>query len=76
MAAGRTIFLATACVSCHSVQGTPADGTFGPDLTHLMSRTTIGAGVAPNTEQNLRRWIRDPAHLKPGVAHAGHEPDR
>ena len=32
-----------------------------------MSRTTIGAGVAPNTEQNLRRWLRDPAHLKPGV---------
>jgi cytochrome c oxidase subunit 2 len=32
-----------------------------------MSRTTIGAGAASNTRENLRRWIRDPARLKPGV---------
>ena len=41
--------------------------TFGPDLTHLMSRATIGAGAAPNTRENLRRWVNDPAHLKPGA---------
>jgi cytochrome c oxidase subunit 2 len=67
VAAGRAVFLGTACVNCHIVRGTAADGTFGPDLTHLMSRTTIGAGVAPNTGENLRRWIRNPAHLKPGA---------
>jgi cytochrome c oxidase subunit II len=66
-AAGRALFLATACVSCHTVRGTTAAGTFGPDLTHLMSRATIGAGVARNTAENLRRWIQDPAHLKPGA---------
>src|SRR5262245_8517855 len=65
--AGRSLFLTTACVTCHTVRGTPAAGTFGPDLTHLMSRATIGAGVVPNTRDNLRRWIRDPDHLKPGV---------
>jgi cytochrome c oxidase subunit 2 len=65
--AGRAVFLATACVNCHAVRGTPATGTFGPDLTHLMSRATIGAGVAANTRDNLRRWISDPDHLKPGV---------
>jgi cytochrome c oxidase subunit 2 len=32
-----------------------------------MSRATLGAGVAANTRENLRRWLRDPAHLKPGV---------
>jgi cytochrome c oxidase subunit II len=67
VAAGRAVFLGTACVNCHIVRGTAADGTFGPDLTHLMSRTTIGAGVARNTKENLRQWVRDPAQLKPGV---------
>jgi cytochrome c oxidase subunit 2 len=40
---------------------------FGPDLTHLMSRATLGAGVAPNTPENLRAWVNDPAALKPGA---------
>jgi cytochrome c oxidase subunit 2 len=65
--AGRAVFMATACVNCHTVRGTPAAGTFGPDLTHLMSRATLGAGVAANTPENLRRWVNDPAHLKPGA---------
>jgi cytochrome c oxidase subunit 2 len=65
--AGRAVFLATACVNCHAVRGTPAVGSFGPDLTHLMSRATIGAGAAPNTRENLRRWVNNPDHLKPGV---------
>ena len=63
---GREIFETTACVNCHTVRGTPAEGTFGPDLTHLMSRETIAAGAAPNTPENLRIWIRDPDALKPG----------
>jgi cytochrome c oxidase subunit 2 len=48
------------------VAGTVADGRFGPDLTHLMSRDTIAAGATPNTPQNLRLWIRDPEAIKPG----------
>jgi cytochrome c oxidase subunit 2 len=66
-AAGRQVFEATACVNCHAVRGTGADGRFGPDLTHLMSRQTLGAGVAPNDAVSLRSWVADPAHLKPGV---------
>lgn len=64
---GRELFASLACISCHTVRGTPADGIFGPDLTHLMSRATIGAGVARNTPENLRAWVNDPAALKPGV---------
>jgi cytochrome c oxidase subunit 2 len=60
------IFERTACINCHTVAGTAANGRFGPDLTHLMSRETIGAGIAPNTPENLRRWIRRPDDLKPG----------
>src|SRR5262249_17828980 len=64
---GRQIFEATACVSCHTVHGTDASGTFGPDLTHLMSRETLGAGVAPNGTATLKAWVADPNKLKPGV---------
>ena len=66
VAGGRRVFERTACVNCHTVRGTNADGTFGPDLTHLMSRETIGAGAAPNTPDNLRAWVNDPDHFKPG----------
>jgi cytochrome c oxidase subunit 2 len=65
-AAGRKVFERTACINCHTVSGTPANGRFGPDLTHLMSRETIGAGVAANTPENLRAWIRRPDDIKPG----------
>jgi cytochrome c oxidase subunit II len=63
---GRRIFERTACINCHAVGGTAATGRFGPDLTHLMSRQTLGAGVASNTPENLRRWIERPDAFKPG----------
>ncbi len=66
VAAGRRLFQSTACVNCHAVGGTAAQGSFGPDLTHLMDRVTIGAGAARNTAQNLRLWVADPQQLKPG----------
>ena len=66
-AAGRRVFLGTVCASCHAVAGTIANGRYGPDLTHLMSRATIGAGVAPNTRERLRAWVRNPDDLKRGV---------
>jgi cytochrome c oxidase subunit 2 len=62
----RATFLSLSCVNCHTVKGTPAVGTFGPDLTHLMSRTTLGSGVIPNTPGNLRAWVKDPQAMKPG----------
>jgi cytochrome c oxidase subunit 2 len=55
------------CGSCHSVRGTDAAGILGPDLSHLMSRSTIAAGTLANTPDNLARWIRDPQGVKPGA---------
>jgi cytochrome c oxidase subunit II len=66
VAAGRRVFQNTACINCHSVGGTNADGRFGPDLTHLMSRSTIAAGAAENTRKNLRLWVQDPSAIKRG----------
>jgi cytochrome c oxidase subunit 2 len=63
---GQRVFESTACVNCHTVSGTSANGRFGPDLTHLMGRDTLAAGAAPNTPENLRLWIRNPDAIKPG----------
>jgi cytochrome c oxidase subunit II len=65
--AGRHVFETEACVNCHAISGTIAKGTFGPDLTHLMSRATIAAGAASNTPDNLRSWIQDPNTFKRGA---------
>jgi cytochrome c oxidase subunit II len=63
---GRRVFESTSCINCHAVQGTIADGRFGPDLTHLMSRATIASGAADNTPENLKKWIDNPDSIKPG----------
>lgn len=64
---GRKVFETTACINCHTVAGTVADGRFGPDLTHLMSRETLASGVARITPENLRLWIQNPDAIKPGA---------
>jgi cytochrome c oxidase subunit 2 len=66
VSSGRHIFESTACINCHAISGTVADGRFGPDLTHLMSRQTIASGAAENTKANLRLWIQSPDAIKPG----------
>jgi cytochrome c oxidase subunit 2 len=63
---GKLVFEQQACINCHAVAGTVANGRFGPDLTHLMSRETLAAGAMPNTPENLKAWIDDPNTFKPG----------
>jgi cytochrome c oxidase subunit 2 len=64
---GQAVFQHNACINCHTIAGTVATGTFGPDLTHLASRETIASGSVPNTQANLRAFVDDPAHFKPGA---------
>jgi len=64
---GRELFSSLACINCHSVRGTSGNGVFGPDLTHLMSRSTLGAGAVRNTRENLRAWVKDPSAFKTGA---------
>jgi cytochrome c oxidase subunit 2 len=66
VAAGRSAFLAQSCINCHRVRGTAAQGTYAPDLTHLMSRKTLASGMIENTPDNLGRWVTDPQPIKPG----------
>jgi cytochrome c oxidase subunit 2 len=72
VARGRQVFFReTTCVLCHAIQGTPAPGVIGPNLTRLGSRTTIAAGMLENTPENLELWIRDPLSVKPGAQMPG-----
>ena len=57
----------TTCVMCHSIAGTNARATVGPNLTHVKGRRMIGAGTLPNTKGHLGGWISDPQQFKPGV---------
>lgn len=66
VAKGRDMFFNTSCVNCHRIGGTIAQGVFGPDLTHLMTRQTIGSGVADLTRENLHAWVKDPQDIKVG----------
>jgi cytochrome c oxidase subunit 2 len=63
---GAEVFAKNACVGCHTIAGTSAVGKIGPDLSHFGSRTTVGAGILPNSTEHLAAWIKDPQGLKPG----------
>jgi cytochrome c oxidase subunit 2 len=63
---GKAAFLGQSCVNCHRVRGTPARGTYAPDLTHLMARKTIAAGIKPNDKKNLEDWVQNPQEIKVG----------
>jgi cytochrome c oxidase subunit 2 len=65
-AAGARRFQELTCVNCHAIAGTAAVARVAPDLTHLASRATLGAGVLENTPANLTRWLSDPQAIKPG----------
>jgi cytochrome c oxidase subunit II len=63
---GEQVFLTSGCASCHTIRGIPANGTVGPDLTHVASRTTLAALTIPNNRGQLAAWVADPQHAKPG----------
>ncbi len=67
VAEGRAVFQHNACISCHTIAGTVATGRFGPDLTHVGSRDTIASGSVPNNTANIRTFVDNPAHFKPGA---------
>ena len=63
---GELLLTIGGCVACHTIRGTDAAGILGPDLTHMRGRDHIAAGILPNTEENMRRWLSDPQGVKPG----------
>jgi len=63
---GQQVFLTSPCIMCHTIQGTQANATTGPNLTHVASRSTIAAGTLPFTRGHLSGWIVDSQSIKPG----------
>lgn len=63
---GLDLFLSSGCGACHRIAGTPANGLAGPDLTHVGSRRTLGAGILPNNRGTMMGWIADSQAIKPG----------
>lgn len=66
-AKGESLFFNLSCGACHTINGTPANGTAAPNLTHVGGRWAIGGGVLMMSKINLERWIHDPNHWKEGV---------
>ncbi len=64
---GRDILLRSSCAGCHTVRGTSAAGTLGPDLTHMASRQTIAAGTLPLERGPLADFVRNAQEAKPGA---------
>jgi cytochrome c oxidase subunit 2 len=67
-AKGLTLFQTSTCIDCHAIRGMPgANASVAPDLTHVASRRQLGAGILENTPANMRSWLKNPQHIKPGV---------
>jgi cytochrome c oxidase subunit II len=63
---GHGVFMATACNLCHTISGTEAAATTGPDLSHVASRRSIASGALQNHRDNMRSWLANPQAIKPG----------
>src|SRR5262249_44029506 len=50
---GAALFLERPCAFCHTIRGTPAQGSVAPDLTHLALRRGIAANALANDKANL-----------------------
>ncbi|HEX4493665.1 MAG TPA: cytochrome c oxidase subunit II [Acidimicrobiia bacterium] len=64
---GQVAFDSEACAGCHTIDGTPAQGKVGPNLTDLGERPYLGAGALENTPENLKQWITNAQRSKPGA---------
>ncbi|WP_066560016.1 cytochrome c oxidase subunit II [Croceicoccus bisphenolivorans] len=63
---GMRLFMESGCAACHRIAGTEANGLAGPDLTHVGSRRSLGAGILPNNRGTMMGWIGDSQSIKPG----------
>lgn len=64
---GQRVFQETGCGACHRIAGTDADGSIGPDLTHVGGRLSLAAGALPNDRAAFEEWIARTGQVKPGV---------
>jgi cytochrome c oxidase subunit 2 len=75
---GAALFFGRAnCVQCHTINGSPAQGLIGPNLSRVASRTALAAGILDNLGddgqidahrqyENFYKWVSDSEDYKPG----------
>jgi cytochrome c oxidase subunit 2 len=63
---GYDAFFRGECHECHTIRGTPAVGTSGPDLTHVGGRKSLAAGTLNNHIGTMAGWIAGAQDVKPG----------
>ena len=65
---GEAVF--AQCQACHTIAGTDSakipGKKLGPDLTNFGNRRYLGAATRENTMENIRLWIKNSSHIKPG----------
>jgi cytochrome c oxidase subunit 2 len=64
---GQQVFMSSACVLCHTIRGTGAQGLVGPDLTHLASRKGLASNAYPNSTAYLESWVTHAQTMKPNA---------
>lgn len=65
---GRQYFLGGPCIACHTIDGTVAAGTVGPNLTHFASNGPFAGDTLELTAENVTAWLKDPPSQKPGTS--------
>lgn len=63
---GAQVFASNACVGCHTISGTAANGKVGPNLSHIGSHQTLAGAIIPNDPEHLAMWLHNPPGVKPG----------
>ena len=53
-----------ACTNCHVLDDS-SKAPYGPNLTHLASRSTFASGTYPLTRKNLINWVMDAPSMIP-----------
>lgn len=70
---GARIFAREGCGACHTIRGTDARGAVGPDLTHVGSRLSLGAGTLETTLEDFQNWVAHTGAIKPEVEMPGYD---
>ena len=62
---GKLLTNTYACTNCHSFDNPRLPGNYGPNLTHLASRSTFAGGSLKVNRKNLTHWIMNAPGLIP-----------
>lgn len=65
---GQYLLATYGCAACHRIKDVaPGQNQVGPDLRSVADNSYL-AGILPNTQQNMVRWLMHPRSLSPGTA--------